>query len=154
MPGVERVLVLGRGGAGKSTFARRLGAVTGVPVVELDAVFWAAGLDGLSRAEWAARQRELSAGPKWILDGDLGPYDVLAIRLAAADTVVLLNFSLGRCAWRAVRRGRERWDFWWWVLTYRWRHLPSLRTALAASDVDVVELRSPRAVRAFLSRAG
>ena len=120
MPGVERVLVLGRGGAGKSTFARRLGAVTGVPVV--DAVFWAAGLDGLSRAEWVARQRELSAG--------------------------------GRCAWRAVRRGRERWDFWWWVLTYRWRHLPSLRTALAASDVDVVELRSPRAVRAFLSRAG
>jgi hypothetical protein len=74
--------------------------------------------------------------------------------LPAADTVVLLNFSLGRCAWRAARRARERRDFWWWVLTYRWRRLPSLRTTLAASDVDVVELRSPRAVRAFLSRAG
>jgi hypothetical protein len=61
--------------------------------------------------------------------------------------VVLLNLSPLRC-------GRERWDFWWWVLTYRRRHLPVLRRVLAASDVDVVELRSPRAVETFLSRAG
>ncbi|MGK3202110.1 DNA topology modulation protein FlaR [Amycolatopsis sp. MEPSY49] len=153
MAGVERVLVLGCGGSGKSVFARRLGARAGLPVVELDAVFWQPGPVGLSRPEWVARQRELVAGPKWILDGDLGPYDVLEVRLAAADTVVLLNLSPVRCVWRALRRGRERWDFWWWVLGYRWRHLPGLRRVLAASDVDVVELRSPRAVREFLSSA-
>ncbi len=154
MAGVERVLVLGCGGAGKSVFARRLGAVTGLPVVELDAVFWAAGPAGLSRPDWAARQRDLVAGPQWILDGDLGPYDVLEVRLVAADTVVLLNPSPLRCAWRAVRRGRERWDFWRWLPAYRWRSLPRLRRAFAGSPVDVVELRSQRAVRAFLSRAG
>jgi adenylate kinase family enzyme len=148
---VERVLVLGCGGSGKSAFARRLGVRTGLPVVELDGVFWPAGL---SRPDWAARQRELVAGPKWILDGDLGPYDVLEVRVAAADTAVLLNLSPVRCAWRALRRGRERCDFWSWLLTYRWRYLPRVRRALAASDVDVVELRSPRAVRVFLSRAG
>jgi adenylate kinase family enzyme len=151
---VTRVLVLGCGGSGKSVFARRLGAVAGLPVVELDAVFWQPDLAGLSRVDWVARQRELVAGPKWILDGDLGPYDVLEVRLAVADTVVLLNLSPLRCVWRALRRGRERWDFWWWVLTYRRRHLPALRRVLAASDVDVVELRSPRAVETFLSRAG
>lgn len=153
MAGVERVLVLGCGGAGKSVFARRLGARAGLPVVELDSVFWQPGLVGLSRPEWVARQRELVAGPKWILDGDLGPYDVLEVRLAAADTVVLLNLSPVRCAWRAWRRGRERWAFWWWVLTYRWRHLPRVRQVLAESGADVVELRSPRAVRAFLGSA-
>jgi hypothetical protein len=151
MADVERVLVLGCGGSGKSTFARRLGARTGLPVVELDSAFWPAGL---SRVAWAARQRELAAGPRWILDGDLGPYDVLEVRAAAADTAVLLNLSPPRCAWRALRRGRERWDFWSWLLTYRRRHLPRVRRALAESDVDVVELRSPRAVAAFLSRAG
>ncbi|MFI5591076.1 DNA topology modulation protein FlaR [Amycolatopsis sp. NPDC051758] len=151
---MERVLVLGCGGSGKSVFARRLGAVAGLPVVELDAVFWQPGPAGLSRADWVARQRELVAGPKWILDGDLGPYDVLKVRLGVADTVVLLNLSPLRCVWRALRRGRERWDFWWWVLTYRRRHLPALRRVLAVSDVDVVELRSPRAVETFLSRAG
>lgn len=146
-------MITGRGGSGKSVFARRLGMRTGLPVVELDAVFWEPGLAGLSRPEWMARQRELVAGPKWILDGDLGPYDALEVRLAAADTVVLLNLSPVRCAWRALRRGRERWDFWWWVLTYRWRHLPSMRRGLTESGVDVDELRSPRAVRAFLSAA-
>lgn len=150
MAGVERVLVLGCGGSGKSAFARRLGARTGLPVVELDAVFWQPGLEGLAAAEWVARQRELAAGPRWILDGDLGPYDVLEVRAAAADTAVLLNLSPLRCAWRALRRGRERWDFWSWVLTYRWRHLPKVRRVLAGAEVDVVELRSPRAVRVFL----
>lgn len=139
--------MLGCGGSGKSVFARRLGARTGLPVVELDGVFWPAGL---SRPEWVARQRELVASPKWILDGDLGPYDVLEVRAVAADTAVLLNLSPAWCVWRALRRGRERWDFWSWVLTYRWRYLPVVRRALAASGVAVVELRSPRAVEAFL----
>jgi hypothetical protein len=50
------------------------GAVAGLPVVELDAVFRRPGPAGLSRADRVARQRELVAGPKWILDGDLGPH--------------------------------------------------------------------------------
>jgi broad-specificity NMP kinase len=33
---MQRVVILGRGGAGKSTFAKKLGATTGLPVVELD----------------------------------------------------------------------------------------------------------------------
>lgn len=36
---VERVVVLGRGGAGKSTAAVELGCLTGLPVVELDKHF-------------------------------------------------------------------------------------------------------------------
>ena len=149
---MRRVLVLGRGGAGKSAFARRLGALTGIPVVELDEVFWGPGLAGLSRPEWVSRQRELVAADAWILDGDLGPYDALDVRLAEADTVVLLNLSLVRCAWRSVRRSRERWDFWVWLLSYRWRYLPPLRRAIAESEVELVELRTPRAVERFLAR--
>jgi hypothetical protein len=99
-----RVVVLGRGGAGKSTFARELGRRTGVPVVELDAHFWSASLEPLPREQWATRQADLVAGQSWIVDGDLGPYDVLDVRLRRADTVVLLDLSFARCAWQAVRR--------------------------------------------------
>ncbi len=147
---MRRVLVLGRGGAGKSTFARRLGMLLGIPAVELDAVFWRAGLEATPRGEWVARQRELVAAPAWILDGDLGPYDVLEVRLAEADTVVLLNFSFARCAWRAGRRSRERWDFWVWLVSYRWRYLPRLRRLAGGK---LIELRTPRAVERFLAQA-
>lgn len=36
----QRVVLLGRGGAGKSTFARSLSEITGIPAVELDKHFW------------------------------------------------------------------------------------------------------------------
>ena len=35
----RRVVVLGRGGAGKSVLARRIGALIDGPVIELDTVF-------------------------------------------------------------------------------------------------------------------
>jgi adenylate kinase family enzyme len=130
---MRRVVVLGRGAAGKSTFAAELGRRTGIPVVELDRVFWQPGLVPLAPAGWVAAQRGLIAAEAWILDGDLGPADVLAPRLSAADTVVVFDFPLWRCAWRAVRRSRERIDFWLWVLRWRLRSRPALMAAIRAN---------------------
>lgn len=150
---MRRVVVLGRGGAGKSVLARRLGALTGLPVVELDAEFWQEGLRALSPGEWAAAQERLAAADAWIMDGDLGPYDVLDVRLRRADTVVLLDYSLPRAAWRAARRGRERADFWRWVWAYRRRSRPAvLATVTAAAPHAALHvLRGPRAAERFLS---
>ncbi|MDF0528845.1 SRPBCC family protein [Tsukamurella sp. 8F] len=39
----RRVAVLGRGGAGKSSLARRIGSLRGIDVIELDAWFWRLG---------------------------------------------------------------------------------------------------------------
>jgi hypothetical protein len=89
------------------------------------------------------------------MDGDLGPYDVIDVRLQAADTVVFLDFSALRCAWRAIRRSRERADFWRWLFSYRHRSRPLLRQAIAAhaGDAGIHVLRTPRAVRRFLAEA-
>jgi adenylate kinase family enzyme len=100
-------VILGPGAAGKSTLAASLGEITGLPVIELDKRFWRAGLAAASPAQWAAIQRELVQQEAWIMDGDLGPYDALELRLRAADTVIFLDFSRVRCAWRAVRRSRS-----------------------------------------------
>jgi hypothetical protein len=105
---MKRVIVVGPGAAGKSTLAARLGEITGLPVIELDKLFWRPGLAATPREEWAAIQRRLAARDSWIMDGDLGPYDVLDIRLRAADAIVFLDFSPLRCAWRAIRRSPER----------------------------------------------
>ena len=62
--------MLGRGGAGRSVLSRRLGARIGAPVVELDAVSRQEDLRPLTRAQWAARQREVLAGPRWVADAE------------------------------------------------------------------------------------
>lgn len=153
---MRRVVVLGRGGAGKSTFAARLGTALALPVVELDKHFWAPDRTPATEERWVATQLELTSGEHWILDGDLGPYDVLPVRLRAADAVIVLDFPFVRCAWRAVRRGRENLAFWRWVLGYRRRALPAVMAAVAAhaGKAELHVLRNPRAVERFLTTAG
>ncbi len=150
---VERVVILGRGGAGKSVAATRLGRVTGLPVVELDRLFWRADLTPTPAAEWIRRQQELAAADRWIIDGDLGRYDTPGIRLSRADTVLILDFSLARCAWRAARRSGERAEFWRWLLTWRRRSRPALLHAVTAhaGRADIHILRTPRRLRHLLA---
>jgi adenylate kinase family enzyme len=156
MASVQRVVILGPGASGKSTLAVRLGEITGLPVIELDQWFWRPGLAATPPAEWAARQRELARQETWIMDGDLGPYDVLEVRLQAADTIIFLDFSRLRCAWRAVRRSRERADFWRWLWSYRRRSRPLIQQAIAAhaDHADLHVLATPRAVKRFLAAIG
>jgi adenylate kinase family enzyme len=108
---MKRVVIIGRGASGKSTLAARLGEITGLPVIELDKVFWRPGLVATPRDQWVVVQEGFVAEEGWIIDGDLGPYDVVEVRIRAADTILFLDFSLLRCAWRAIRRTHERADF-------------------------------------------
>jgi adenylate kinase family enzyme len=154
MEDMKRVMILGRGGSGKSTLAAHLGTITGLPVIELDKHFWRPGLEATPPDQWAAAQRQLVRDDAWIMDGDLGPYDVPEVRLRAADTVILLDFSFWRCAWRAIRRSRKRADFWHWVWAYRRRSRPFLLAAIAtyAGDANLHVIRNPRTLRRFLTQ--
>jgi adenylate kinase family enzyme len=152
---MKRVLILGRGASGKSTLAKRLGAVTGLPIIELDKIFWRPGLIATPREQWVAMQEQLVAGDRWIMEGDLGPYDDVEVRLRAADTIIFLDFSLARCAWRAIRRSYQRADFWRWLLAYRYRSRPILRAAIAnhAPNAMLHVFRSPKALGQFVADA-
>ena len=99
---MKRVVIIGPGASGKSTFARQLGEITGLRVIELDRVFWQPGLVGTPRDQWVELQQRLVSENEWIMDGDLGPYDAIEVRLRAADTIIFLDFSLVRCAWRGL----------------------------------------------------
>ncbi|MFD8420854.1 hypothetical protein [Streptomyces sp. NPDC059466] len=151
---MRRVVILGRGGAGKSTLAVALGTATGLPVIELDKHFWGPDLEVTPPDRWVAVQEELARTNQWIMDGDLGPYDVLDVRLRRADTVLLLDYSFPRCAWQALRRSRERSDFWLWVWSWRRRNRPLLLKAITthAPDAHLHVLRNPRATARFVTR--
>jgi len=150
---MRRVVILGRGASGKSTLAIRLGEIAALPVIQLDKIFWQEGLKTTPRDRWITVQENLVAKESWIMDGDLGPYDAVEVRLRAADTLLFLDFSLVRCAWRAIRRSRERADFWRWLFTYRQQSLPLLMNAIGkhAANADLHVFRNPKQLRRFLA---
>lgn len=144
---------MGRGAAGKSTLAADLGRLTRLPVIELDERFWRTDLSPTPRAQWISLQAELAAGDRWIMDGDLGRHDAPGPLLARADTVVVLDLPVMVCALRAARRSRERWDFWWWLLTWRRRSRRVVLDSIAvwAPRAELHMLRSTADGRRFLA---
>jgi adenylate kinase family enzyme len=103
---VERVVVTGPAGAGKSELARRLGGALGVPVLHLDTLFWRPGWVARPLEEWEAVQRRELAAETWIADAQYD--DVLPDWVREADTVVVVDASPLRCLWRLGRRRLNR----------------------------------------------
>ncbi len=104
----RRVVVTGLAGSGKSTFSRSLAARTGVPLIHLDLHSWKPGWVAPTDGEWREKQRQVLAGNAWIADGNY--HETLALRLALADTIVVLRTPWPVCAGRALRRGMRRSD--------------------------------------------
>ena len=93
---MERILIIGCPGAGKTTLARQLGAKLDLPVIHLDSIFWSPGnWEHLDQADFdGALQKELEK-PRWIIEGN---YDrTLQLRLAYCDTVIWLDYSPVAC---------------------------------------------------------
>ena len=150
---MKRVVILGRGASGKSSLARRLSNITGLPVIEVDKIFWQPGLIATPREQWVVIQEKIVAENRWIIEGDLGKHDAVEVRLQAADTIILLDFSLLRCGLRAIRRSRERADFWRWLLAYRYQSLPVLREVISkhAQNGVLHVFRSPSTMDRFVA---
>lgn len=161
----DRIALIGCSGAGKSTAARTLAALTGLPLHHLDQLYWRPGWTGPDELDWRTDQQDLVAAARWIIDGNYTK--TIDIRLARADLILLFDFPTWLCLWRVVRRvvrlrGQvrpdmgegcpERFDleFLIFVLTFRRSVLPRVRERVAASGVRCVTLRSPGEVRRFL----
>ena len=110
---MQRILVIGSPGAGKSTLAAAMARRTGLPLIHLDQHAWLPGWKEMERGQWQARVGELIAGDHWIIDGNYT--GSLARRLERADTVIMLDYPAWLCLGRVLRRvlttrGRVRAD--------------------------------------------
>ena len=167
----RRVVVTGLAGSGKSTFSLAVAAKTGLPVIHLDLEFWKPGWIAPAESEWRQKQDEVLAGEAWIADGNY--HETLDLRLARADTVVVLDMPWWRCTGRALLRGFrmpgelpdgceytawQRWRDEWKLAGRVWRkrHSEPERERMTISEhgrhAAVHVLRSKRAVTEFLDR--
>lgn len=168
---MQRVAIIGPGGAGKSTLATDLAARTGLPVFHLDRIFWRPGWTPAPEDEARPALAQIVAGERWIIDGNFlalgqGGRDA---RFERADTVIFLDLPTAVCLWqalsRAVRdRGRsDRADlpdgcpegldlpFLRWIWSYRRRDRPRVLGLLSRLEgrVTVHRLRSRREMWRF-----
>ena len=105
---MERLLIIGCGGAGKSTLARQLGEKLNLPVVHLDQIWWTPGnWQHMKREEFDNRVKEEMAKPQWIMDGNYNR--TLPMRLEKCDTVIYLDFSRFACLRSWVGRVLKNW---------------------------------------------
>lgn len=161
---MQRVAVIGSGGAGKSALARQLGAITGLPLIHLDHHYWGPGWTPTPDGEWRDKVRALLAGDRWIADGNYG--GTLDLRAARADTVVFVDLPRRVCLVRALRRLRSPilqapgcpqkadLEFLRWIWAFPHRTRPRLLAVLEPhrADTEIVMLRGGADVRAFLAR--
>jgi len=165
---MQRVLILGCSGSGKSTLARRLGEVTGLPVIHLDQHYWQPGWVPPVTAAWHARVAELAASPRWIMDGNYTA--TLPGRIAVADTFVCLDLPTWRCMVRMLGRtmiglGRVRrdaapgcrdhisWELIDYVRTYRRMRRPAVLASLSGFPGRRVLLRDQAEISRFIESA-
>lgn len=175
----RHIRIVGASGSGKSALAERVAALTGLPRLDLDAVFWDAGWTHRDLAEAHEIVRAFLAEHPggWVsdgnwtsrLDGMLDPGTP-----GGADLVVWLDHPrrvvMRRVIVRTLRRGILREELWhgnrervssWlrWdphqnIVRWAWTNHPvvteRLEARLAAGE-PIVRLRDQRAVDAWLA---
>ena len=165
---MKKVLVIGPGGAGKSTVARRLGELLRLEVQHLDRFYWRAGWQEPPKDDWVHTINELARGDSWIMDGNYS--GTLDLRIQHCDTIIFLDLPRLVCLWRIVKRrllnrNRSRddmaegckekldWSFVQWVWHYSQRSRPKVVRLLRehSPTKQIVWLRSRSEVEDFLA---
>lgn len=166
---MNKIAVIGSGGAGKSTLSRRMSEVLDIPVYHLDAYYWKPDWIPTETEEWIQVQSELMKKEQWIIDGNYGR--TMDLRLAEADTILFVDLSPWITTYRVIKRrvmyhGKARpdmnqgcperldWTFVKWVWHYRRDKRDGIMNKLEAlkADKQIIVLRSRAEVSHFLKQ--
>lgn len=155
---MQRILIIGPCGAGKSTLATNLGLRMGLPVYHMDKLNWQPGWVESSKVEIAAKLADITVTDNWIIDGTYG--GTLVERLPRSTSVIYLDYPISLCVARLLRRiwtyrGRtrpdmtegcpERFDLAFLFYLLRWNSGPRVRTErrLKGHEDKVIRLSGP-----------
>ena len=154
---MNRVLVIGCPGSGKSMFSRALHRITGLPLFHLDMMYWNADRTTVDPSVFHDRLKSVLQNEEWIIDGNYA--STMELRMQACDTIVFLDYPQEVCLnGIRERRGKVRPDMPWmepeneedeefiaFVQSFRMQNRPKIMQLLARygeKDIHVFEKRS------------
>lgn len=164
----KKIMLIGSGGAGKSTLARKIGEKLDIEVYHLDALLWKPNWQQVSREDQRSIQEKIVQKKEWVIDGNYG--GTMDIRLKAADTIIFMDIHRIICVYRALKRffqyrsnnrpdmvegNDEKIDlkFYQWIWNYPRDKRPEILQNLEqlADEKNIVILKTPKEVRKFVS---
>ena len=159
---MQRIVVIGCPGSGKSTLSRELHSKTGIPLYHLDLMYWNADKTTVEKPVFLGRLAAVLKKDEWIIDGNYS--STMDLRVAACDTVIFLDYPLDLClAGIRERRGKPRSDMPWteteedaefieFIKSYNEKQKPKVLDLLEKySDKEIIILKNREQANAFLS---
>lgn len=172
---MNKIIVVGSSGSGKSTFSKQLSAKLQIPYIEMDYLFWKPQWTEPGDEEFFEKILASIDRPKWVLDGNYGRSHHLTWK--DADTVIWLDLpfwlTLYQNVSRSVKRAIIRKELWkgtgnkesflkmfskdsivlWLIKTYD-RNVKRYEERMKDpkySHIRFIRLRSRREVKRFLA---
>ncbi|MGN0106895.1 MAG: topology modulation protein [Hominilimicola sp.] len=102
---MDRIVIFGFSGGGKSTLARKLGEILGIEPTHMDALHWLPGWVESSAEYKCERLAEVLKRDRWIIDGNYRKI-YWKERLDAADTIIFVDVNRFTCFYQAWKRSR------------------------------------------------
>jgi adenylate kinase family enzyme len=165
---MERIIIIGCGGAGKSTLARQLGEKLNIPVVHLDRLFWKPGWVEETQEKFDRKLAVELEKPRWIMDGNFNR--TMPQRVAKCDTIIYLDFNRFACLRGVIKRvlttygtvrpdmgegcpERIDFEFLKWVWNYnKNKRERNYKLLNEATHAETIVLKKRRAVKLFLKQ--
>ncbi len=109
---MEKIIVIGCPGSGKSTFSKTLHKITGIPLFHLDMMYWNGDKTTVDKSVFMERLSGALQQSRWIIDGNYS--STMELRLQECDTCIFLDYPLEVCLQGIEeRRKKPRSDMPW-----------------------------------------
>ncbi len=163
----KKILIVGCGGAGKSTLAVEMGNKFKLPVVHLDKLHWLPNWEMRPSEEFDSLLEDQLKKDEWIVDGN---YDrTFELRLRYADLCIFLDYDTQLCIQSVIERvekykGTSRPDmtegcneqadeeFIEWIQTYKTDVRPRFIERLQKSNVPYLIFTTRQETANWLSK--